>query len=259
MPTQVEIQQEITDRILEGSEKRCCAVAKAVASGPELRRTCQFRFTPTVFWDQSDPARPRGDEPGVRFAVVGHLSTMGRNRCPGQKRPADLQPGQWGTRIVLWKQIERNKQTADGTEETERFPMLRYFTVFNLDQVEGSAVDHLRASAAATSDSPLGVDYEPAQRAIDATGAEIRYGGNRAYYVRPIGEFPNHTGGDFICLPDRGQFVSPHDLYAVTFHELCHWTQPRRGWTGSYPMGELIAEIGACFLCARSASRTPAT
>ena len=95
----------------------------------------------------------------------------------------------------------------------------------------------------------MDADYEPAQKAIDATGADIRFGGNRAIYVRPIGLFPHHSDGDYICLPSKDQFESPHEFYATALHETVHWSEVRRGWTGSYAMGELVAEIGACFLC----------
>ena len=51
-------------------------------------------------------------------------------------------------------------------------------------------------------------DFQPAEELIAATGADIRYGGNRAYYTRPLpaGAFPNHVSGDFIVLPPKATF-----------------------------------------------------
>ena len=60
---------------------------------------------------------------------------------------------------------------------------------------------------------------------------------------------PGHSDGDYICLPSKDQFESSHEFYATALHELVHWSEIRRAWTGSYAMGELVAEIGACFLC----------
>ena len=86
------------------------------------------------------------------------------------------------------------------------------------------------------------VRYENADRVIAATKADIRYGGNQAYYNRR---------GDFIQVPLREQF-SASEYYETVFHEICHWCQhPNRldsYKTGSYAFNELVAEIGACFV-----------
>jgi len=54
-------------------------------------------------------------------------------------------------------------------------------------------------------------------------------------------------------VPFRHQFESPESFYETSFHELCHWTEKRVGFDRSqaentYALGELIAEIGSCFL-----------
>lgn len=168
-----------------------------------------------------------------------------------KKRPADVKPGQWGTNIVFWKQITK-KTVEDDEEKKSSFPMLRFYTLFNIDQVEGSSVDHLRAEADADS-TPASIDFDPAQAVIEATQAKITYGGNQAFYMRPtpVEDWPNHGGGDFIRMPPKQQFESEHEFYSTSFHELCHWSEVRLGWTGSYATGELIAEMGAAFLCAQ--------
>ena len=79
---------------------------------------------------------------------------------------------------------------------------------------------------------------------IEATGADIRYGGNEAFY---------RSGEDFIQVPFRHQFETAEAFYETTFHELCHWTEKRVGFDRSqaentYALGELVAEIGSCFL-----------
>jgi antirestriction protein ArdC len=166
-----------------------------------------------------------------------------------KKRPADVKPGEFGTTIVFYKQIKKTK-IENGEEKTDTFPVLRTFTVFNVDQVDGESADHLRAS---TVQDPVSFepDYASAREAIAATGAEIRYGGDRAYYKRPIGDFPFHHDGDFICLPDPSRFFEVHEFISTSFHELVHWSEVRLGWTGSYAMGELIAELAATFAAAR--------
>lgn len=92
-----------------------------------------------------------------------------------KQRPADCKPGQFGTTIVFYKQVKKTK-IENGEEKKETFPVLKTYTVFNVDQVDGESADHLRASQVAES-SPIDADYRPAQEAIEATQADIRYGG----------------------------------------------------------------------------------
>lgn len=86
-------------------------------------------------------------------------------------------------------------------------------------------------------------DFEPAEALIAATEAKINHRGTRACY-RP--------GTDAITLPPKAWFTTMSDYYETAFHELVHWTQPKKR-VGEveghqYAFGELVAEIGACFL-----------
>ncbi|MEI7684849.1 MAG: ArdC-like ssDNA-binding domain-containing protein [Planctomycetota bacterium] len=155
-------------------------------------------------------------------------------------RPADIPPGQWGTKIILYRPIMTIKTDAEGNEKESTFPLLRQFTVFNSDQVSG--LDQFQAQPA--SSAILAPDFAPAEEAILATRADIRHAeGNRAAYCRP----PH----DFIMMPLKSQFVDGLGIpgyYDTVFHELCHWTEHRLGWTGSYSLGELRAELGAVYV-----------
>lgn len=153
-----------------------------------------------------------------------------------KKRPDDVPPGEFGTRIVFFRPIEKITKNEKGEEKKSRFGLMREFTVFNVEQVEGACVDHLRAKPRASS---AFVDFEPADRVIAATGADIRYGGTQAYYARKA---------DYIQIPVKEAFSSPNDWYSTHFHELCHWSEKRLEWTASYAMNELVAEIGSCYL-----------
>jgi len=124
-------------------------------------------------------------------------------------------------------------------------PLLRTYTVFNLAQCDGVPPYLLPA--------PAPVEWEPeaaAEELLLRADADIRHGGNRAFY-RPE--------ADFIQVPDRGAFPDSASFYATALHELVHWTgHPKRlhrdlsGRFGdeSYAMEELVAELGAAFLCA---------
>jgi len=97
------------------------------------------------------------------------------------------------------------------------------YTVFCVDQVEGNCLDHLRAGQVDSNES-LTVDYQPAENAIEATGASIRYGGGKAFYS---------PSGDYIQVPPKATFESLDEFYGTCFHELCHWSEhsSRLNWS----------------------------
>ena len=77
---------------------------------------------------------------------------------------------------------------------------------------------------------------------IDSIGADLRHGGNQAFF-RPQ--------DDFIQLPYRHQFESETEYFQTAFHEHCHWAEKRVGFdrsqvTNAYSFFELVADLGAC-------------
>jgi antirestriction protein ArdC len=117
---------------------------------------------------------------------------------------------------------------------------MRTFTVFNADQVAGAE----RFQVTEEINSELQPDFEPAEELMKATKADIRHGGDRAFYS---------IGGDFIVLPHKERFITPGTYYESVFHELGHWSEPRLDWdrkAHGYAMMELVAEINACNLAA---------
>ena len=249
MPSQSEIQKQITSRILEGLKNGVVPWRKtwrpdknsgAPANGISGR---SYRGINPILLDLVAMSR---NYTSRFWATYQQWASIG---AQVKQRPADVKPGEFGATIVFYKQVKKTK-IENGEEKTESFPVLRTFTVFNVEQVEGA--DHLKAS---TDQSPVTFepDYVAAREAISATGADIRFGGDKAFYVRPIGTFPDHQDGDFIQMPHPGQFIAQNEFYDTSFHELIHWSEVRLAWTGSYALGELIAEIGACYTAAQLA------
>jgi Antirestriction protein len=84
-----------------------------------------------------------------------------------------------------------------------------------------------------------------------ALGADVRHGGNRAFYC---------PSTDHVQMPDFTSFKSAESYYATLAHECTHWTRHssrlerdfgRKKWGDEgYAMEELVAELGAAFLCA---------
>ena len=246
MPSQSEIQAEITARILAGLKQGVVPWRKPWRNDPNSgapANVVSHRLYSGINPLLLDAVAMSRGYTSKWWGTFGQWKSLGANV---KKRPGDVEPGRWGTQIVFWKEIQKTNSTEDG-ETTETFPLLRYFTLFNVEQVEGEGLENLWTSSGSNS-SPLCANYEPAQRAIEATNADIRFGGNEAFYRRPIGPWPHHSDGDYICMPQQHRFTSPNDFYSTAFHELVHWSEVRLNWTGSYPLGELIAEIGSCYI-----------
>jgi antirestriction protein ArdC len=164
--------------------------------------------------------------------------------CRIRKRPNGIEEGHWGCRVVLWKPVTKTVlDDHTGEEEDERFFILRTFTVFAADQVEGEPAERFQGRK---NDAPgdCQPDFQPAEELISATGADIRHGGNIAYY---------HRLADFIMLPPRATFSPPGAYYETAIHELSHWSEIRTGWDCTkhgYALGELAAEIASCYVSA---------
>jgi antirestriction protein ArdC len=159
---------------------------------------------------------------------------------------AKVRKGSHGTSIVFWKIREAEDVDADPADEPKRvIPMLRSYTVFNTSQLEFLPEKfELRPSPAVW--QPLG----EAEQLLYQTGSIIRHGGNRAFYS---------PSEDLIQLPPEAWFDQPDDYYATALHETVHWTgHPRRlnrvlgrrHGIEAYAFEELVAEMGAAFLCA---------
>lgn len=163
-------------------------------------------------------------------------------------RPAHVPPGRWGTQIVFCRPVTKTEKTHDGEEEDKTFFFLKSYTVFCLDQVEGSALDRLRAGNAPLTATDTHARHEEAERVVAATFADIRHGGDRAFY---------RFKEDSIQMPERERFESAETYYETLLHEMTHWCEhpSRLNWSraekeNTYALGELVAELGACFLMA---------
>jgi antirestriction protein ArdC len=157
-----------------------------------------------------------------------------------------VRKGERGTKVYFVKQLEV-REAADDAASTRLVPMLREYTVFNVDQCEGLP-DSVKAGKPARVRNPDARD-ELADAFLRSTGADI-VGHGEAYYV---------PSRDFISMPAFEAFKGADQFYNVAFHELTHWTAhgsrldrdlKNRFGSRNYAGEELIAELGAAFLCA---------
>ena len=68
---------------------------------------------------------------GVWFSVLAHLQAS--HRTGGHVRK-----GEHGTKVVFWKIGKHDSEDADGETVAKTSAILRYYTVFNVEQCEAS-------------------------------------------------------------------------------------------------------------------------
>ncbi len=173
----------------------------------------------------------------------------------------NVRKGEKSTLVCFFKPMKRpvlddSKCPAlddDGAPLEESFAIMKSFRLFNVAQCEGLAesISGMRGYVAPKFDPS-----EEAERILSARGAQIDHvEGDRAFY-NPI--------ADRIQLPLQSQFDEAIGYYGTALHELVHWTGYRdrldrdgiTRWSGygssEYAKEELIAELGAAFLCAHA-------
>jgi antirestriction protein ArdC len=157
----------------------------------------------------------------------------------------NVRKGEHGTKVYYFKQLTVEDKASG---EEKQIPMLREYTVFNVAQCENLPDKIVHGSEF----KPRNRDGREADADafIRATGADFREGAGVPCYV---------PSRDFISMPQFAAFHSRPDFYATAFHELTHWTGAKhrlerdfsgRFGTHAYALEELVAEIGAAFLCA---------
>ncbi|MBK7416391.1 MAG: DUF1738 domain-containing protein [Dechloromonas sp.] len=188
---------------------------------------------------------------GMEAHCRGYASNQWLTFRQAQQLGRHVRKGERASTIIYYeaRMVEKEDAdtVADGDETEKRFmPLLKVFSVFNVNQVDGLPESYQEAAA-------VEADWDAsatAEQIIDGSGAEIRHQGFKAFYSPP---------NDLIYLPSKASFADASSYYSTALHELCHWTGSttrlgrklgRRFGESAYAMEELIAEMGAAFLSA---------
>lgn len=181
----------------------------------------------------------------IEAQALGYASHVWGTYRQWSAKGASVRKGQKASYVVFYREIE-----VDGDDQDENGVKRRLFAratpVFNADQVD---------SLPATEPTAAVADLSTIDTFIAATKASVHHGGSKACFI---------PSRDEIHMPERSAFVgsatsTPTETYYSTLlHELTHWTAPAHrcdrdlsGRFGSeaYAMEELVAELGAAFLC----------
>jgi antirestriction protein ArdC len=160
-----------------------------------------------------------------------------------------IRKGEKGSLVVYADSITRKETDEKTADEIDReIPSLKGYIVFNVEQID-DLPEVYYAKAGPKLDPVARIDH--AEKFFAALGATIRHGGNRAFYG---------ISTDAIQMPAFESFKDAESYYATLAHECTHWTGNKtrldrdfgghRFGSEGYAVEELVAELGAAFLCA---------
>jgi len=152
----------------------------------------------------------------------------------------NVRKGEKAAKIIFWSQAKSTN--PEGEEKAYAFA--KAYFVFNVAQVDG--IDIVVSEDKQNDNAKI----DNCESTIKATEANIIHGGDTACFI---------PSSDIIKMPEIGTFQSSEHYYATAFHELTHWTSDKnrcdrdisKGRFGNpdYAFEELVAELGAAFLC----------
>jgi len=188
-----------------------------------------------VSWDRQRPYR------GINTMLLepGEYLTFDQAKKAG----GHVKKGEKGHCVVFWKWV--SKEDEDGEKKT--FPILRYYTVFEVSQCEG--IERKRKDQA--------FSHKVNKRGENILkkykdGPEIKKKSGKAFY---------QPKKDIISVPPMKDYEKVEEYYSTLFHELVHSTghEKRLGREGvakvasfgseKYSKEELVAELGSAMLC----------
>ena len=223
------VYQIVTNRILEELEKGCVPWKKPWMS---MRMQCgaynRITKRPYSILNQL-LLRHEGE-----YATIRQWNQLGGTVKKGSKSEI----------VVFWKMQKFEEEREDGEIEEKNVPLLRYYRVFHISEVEGVTPlpqpDFFESTGIEEGDEVIR-NYEEQEHIIIR---EII--SDKAYYS---------LSRDQIVIPDRNQYEDIHEFYSTTYHEMVHSTgHPSRldrelsFASDTYSKEELIAEIGAAML-----------
>lgn len=211
-------------------------------------------------WHGTD-GRPRNAFTGDAYRGINTLVLWAAARNRGyaswhwatfrqwQDLGARVRKGEKATAVVFYKQVPVEAEDTKTGEKVEDTRLIaRMYFLFNTAQVDGWTEPDRWPGGMVGRDEDI-------ENFIAATGADIRNGDMAAY----------SRSADYISIPHEDRFVgtetssATESYYSTVFHELVHWTGHHarlarnlssRFGTHDYAMEELVAELGAAYLCA---------
>ena len=185
------------------------------------------------------------------YSIVNQLLLRHDGEYASYKQWQDMggqvRKGEKSEFVVFWKINQYRDTNEDGEEVVRTVPVLRYYNVFHISQVDG--VEPL--------EKPELLETQPIEKAqavlmdyISREGITLEQEASDKAYYSPM--------RDLIHLPLIEQFPDSEEFYSVAFHEATHSTMKESRCnrpqsmaafgSQSYSKEELVAEIGSATL-----------
>lgn len=166
-----------------------------------------------------------------------------------QEIGANVRKGEHGHLVVYANKLTKTESGENGEETEREIAFMKGYTVFNVDQIE-SLPEGYHCAGRRAEGKPLPL-IERAEEFFAASGATVRHGRNRAFYA---------PAQDLVQMPAPESFTDAESYEASKAHEFTHCTSHatrldrqlgQRFGDEAYAAKELIAEMGAAFVCAQ--------
>ena len=177
----------------------------------------------------------------------GYLNGLWATFQQWKELGATVKKGEKSCAVVFWGTIEKDNREKAGAKESsdsaeaETVLFARTYHVFNVSQVDG----YEETKAEPLTDERI----QHAESFFSGLGIVVHQA-SKAFY---------DSLQDSIHMPPFANFLSREGYYATLAHEVTHWTGhesrlnrdlKNRFGSEAYAMEELVAELGAAFICA---------
>lgn len=178
-----------------------------------------------------------------------------------QQHGGKIRKGERAEMVVFYKPYVKEEIKPDGTKDVVSIPVLRYYLVYHISQVDG-----IESKATNQDTTPALLDEQ--EQIINDYVTREHLGfvnnalSNNAYY---------DPDADMVQVPMISQYKDVSEYYSTTFHELAHSTghasrlnrkgitEPIRFGSETYSREELVAEMGSAMLCNVTGIEIPST
>ncbi len=205
-------------------------------------------------WTSTSPENLLTKKPyrGINFFLLasqGYASPYWLTMKQANLKGGKVRKGEASTPVIFWNWKEKkNKET----EEVEKYPVIRYYRVWNIEQTEGIEIKNKTEAEDENANF-----FNPIAKAMAIIGKipnppKIEHKEDKAFY---------QPSTDTVNLPNPELFNSAEEYYSVAYHEIAHAVGAetrlnRPGVTShiffgsdKYSKEELIAEMTSAFLC----------
>lgn len=160
-----------------------------------------------------------------------------------------IKKGEKSELVTFWKISPIEVEKEDGTKEKKQIPLLRYYNVFHISQVDGVEPKEK-------------LDLHELEPLTEAEQIKEAYKEREQIEIYEIvcNEAFYNPGLDYIQVPCKEQYTEIEEFYSTLFHEMIHSTGHKnrldrlengasaRFGSETYSKEELVAEIGSAMI-----------